>query len=703
MTAAIMEIATLFADDFSSPLNPDEWDYNHWQPGDSNPSFYGRTQQSQALPLVSGGLMHLKLDTYNPTNGPVPSFFGSEVITKELFSPESGGVVFEVQARLVNLAGGIVGGIFSYSSSSSVAHDEIDFEALSNLPDNIQTNIYHDEPLGAGHPRFHTISGDLSVDHTYRIEWFKDTILWYVDGQLIRQETGNIPQDPMALHLNIWAPGAEWSEAFNDALNPVASASLNTSYFFEIDSVHIGRLSTAYFYDTTPPTVVNFEPADNALLVPVEINIVVTFSEWIRKGTGTIQIHTGSASGPVVENFDAASSSRLTLSGVTLTIDPMENLSNDTHYCITLDAGAILDLAGNSYAGTTAYDFTTVHSTPSSGGTGGLQIAAGSLDSWEYIASYQDLISWVKTDGILNDRDSADAALHYNYTGILEGRTISFDAWKYLASNTDLMNRFGADGVTDSDAISAARQYIETGYSQNLPMNFDAAAYLAANPDLVQAFGATGYVAATKHYIATGRFEIADGLRIDHNGGTHAPGGTGGLQIAAGSLDSWEYIASYQDLISWVKTDGILNDRDSADAALHYNYTGILEGRTISFDAWKYLASNTDLMNRFGADGVTDSDAISAARQYIETGYSQNLPMNFDAAAYLAANPDLVQAFGATGYVAATKHYIATGRFEIADGLRIDHAGNDDQGPHLAVGLAGVPGTSADPGTEWFV
>ncbi len=51
---------------------------------------------------------------------------------------------------------GIVGGLFLYALApgSNTLHDEIDFELLSNVPDQVQTNIYGNEPLGIGHVEF---------------------------------------------------------------------------------------------------------------------------------------------------------------------------------------------------------------------------------------------------------------------------------------------------------------------------------------------------------------------------------------------------------------------------------------------------------------------------------------------------------------------------------------------------------------------
>ncbi len=111
--------------------------------------------------------------------------------------------------------------------------------------------------------------------------------------------------------------------------------------------------------DTTNPTVSTFSPADGATGVAVGSDIVLTFSEAIQKGTGTIVIHSGSSTGAVVESFDAATSTNLTISGNTLTINPISYLAPSTNYFVTISNGSVKDLAGNNSAGTSSYDFTT--------------------------------------------------------------------------------------------------------------------------------------------------------------------------------------------------------------------------------------------------------------------------------------------------------------------------------------------------------
>ncbi len=111
--------------------------------------------------------------------------------------------------------------------------------------------------------------------------------------------------------------------------------------------------------DVTAPTVTTFAPADAATGVLIGSNIDVTFSELIQRGTGTIEIHSGSAAGALVASYNAASSPNISVSGSVLTINPSTDLGYNTHYYATFSPGSVKDLAGNIYAGTTSYDFTT--------------------------------------------------------------------------------------------------------------------------------------------------------------------------------------------------------------------------------------------------------------------------------------------------------------------------------------------------------
>ena len=111
------------------------------------------------------------------------------------------------------------------------------------------------------------------------------------------------------------------------------------------------------FLDVTAPAVTGFVPASGSTGIAVSANVVLTFSEPIQLGIGSIVIKT--VAGTTVVTYDAATSTNLSVTGSTLTINPTADLTYSTGYKVEFAAGTIKDLAGNSYAGTTSYNFTT--------------------------------------------------------------------------------------------------------------------------------------------------------------------------------------------------------------------------------------------------------------------------------------------------------------------------------------------------------
>ncbi|MEG3925774.1 Ig-like domain-containing protein, partial [Microcoleus sp. T3_D1] len=156
-------------------------------------------------------------------------------------------------------------------------------------------------------------------------------------------------------------------------VNPTADLAPGTDYYVEIAAGAIQDLAgnnyagitgaTAWNFttvDTIPPTATTLVPADNATAVAVAANLVVTLSESVQKGTGNIVIKKVSDNS-VVETIDVTSAN-VTVSGSTVTINPTADLAPGTDYYVEIAAGAIKDLAGNNYAGTTgatAWNFTT--------------------------------------------------------------------------------------------------------------------------------------------------------------------------------------------------------------------------------------------------------------------------------------------------------------------------------------------------------
>jgi methionine-rich copper-binding protein CopC len=153
-------------------------------------------------------------------------------------------------------------------------------------------------------------------------------------------------------------------------INPSADLSYSTGYKVEFAAGSIKdvagnnyagttsyNFTTAAAPDTTAPTVTTFSPADEATAVAIGANIVVTFSETVQRGTGNIVLKT--AAGVTVATYNAATSTNLSISSNALTINPSSDLGYSTGYKVEFAAGSIKDVAGNNYAGTTSYNFTT--------------------------------------------------------------------------------------------------------------------------------------------------------------------------------------------------------------------------------------------------------------------------------------------------------------------------------------------------------
>lgn len=133
------------------------------------------------------------------------------------------------------------------------------------------------------------------------------------------------------------------------------------------NTVHVRQVDVAgnvsdeslftFTYDTVAPTVSSFKPGAASTGVAVDSDMVLTFTGPIEKGDGIIAIHSESAGEAPAESHDTTAS----ISGNQLTINPAADLVTGTRYAVTIGEGAVTDVAGNRYAGSTDYGFTTTH------------------------------------------------------------------------------------------------------------------------------------------------------------------------------------------------------------------------------------------------------------------------------------------------------------------------------------------------------
>ncbi|MBE9610634.1 Ig-like domain-containing protein [Chitinilyticum piscinae] len=175
--------------------------------------------------------------------------------------------------------------------------------------------------------------------------------------------------------------------------------------------------------DLYAPTLQSFSPADNAADVGVGANLVLSFSEAVKAGSGNFVIH--NADGSIAASIAASDSSQVSFNGSTVTINPLADLLAGSSFYVTIDAGALSDLAGNAYAGlsdngvfnfTTRSDATTVSPVDdyASGSTGLLSVGGSA-------------------NGVINFADDYD----FFRVSLTAGKTYTFELKRSGASPLD--------------------------------------------------------------------------------------------------------------------------------------------------------------------------------------------------------------------------------------------------------------------------
>lgn len=158
-------------------------------------------------------------------------------------------------------------------------------------------------------------------------------------------------------------------------LNPSADLVAGKAYAIRIDPTAIKDAAgnsfagiandttwnlTAVTPDATAPTIASRNPANAATNVAWGANLVVTFNEAVARGPGYATIkNLTDATQSIIPLTDT---SRVSVAGSVVTINPTADLLAGKNYAIRIDATAIDDLVGNSYAGIandTTWAFTT--------------------------------------------------------------------------------------------------------------------------------------------------------------------------------------------------------------------------------------------------------------------------------------------------------------------------------------------------------
>lgn len=125
-------------------------------------------------------------------------------------------------------------------------------------------------------------------------------------------------------------------------IDPINDLAENTTYQLFIPAAAVKSTSGAVTNNeinlqfTTTPTSLNMltsDPTNNATVVPVSQSIIITFNQNIQAGDNYANISLNCEGQPVSINYS--------ISGNTLTIDPVSDLEGNKTYILVVPAGAI--------------------------------------------------------------------------------------------------------------------------------------------------------------------------------------------------------------------------------------------------------------------------------------------------------------------------------------------------------------------------
>ena len=167
-------------------------------------------------------------------------------------------------------------------------------------------------------------------------------------------------------------------------IDPTSTLGVGATHFVVVPNNAVGGYVGIDTYSFTSLSFAfqSITPANGATNVGVSTNITLAFSSPPTRGTGTIQLRSGSTSGTVIETFDAASSGQISISGNDYTIDPTSNLGFSTSIHTIIPSTAIPGYVGLNTTGANTHSFTTAQPNVGDSYEGGFVICKASPLRW---------------------------------------------------------------------------------------------------------------------------------------------------------------------------------------------------------------------------------------------------------------------------------------------------------------------------------
>ncbi len=221
------------------------------------------------------------------------------------------------------------------SAIDAASNNSVVSNTLSFTYDTVAPTLVEDTPVSA-----------LTIDATpnYSFRTSENGTITY-GGSCSSGTSSALASATTTVTFNTLANGT-----YNDCSIIVTDAAGNAS---------LPLIVSAFSINNSDPVVISYSPANNAVGVLANANLVLTFDKAVTIATGNIYLKQGAST---IETIDVAGG-RVTGSGTNIiTIDPSTTLSSQTTYTILIDTGAFHDSFGNGYPGisdTTTWSFTS--------------------------------------------------------------------------------------------------------------------------------------------------------------------------------------------------------------------------------------------------------------------------------------------------------------------------------------------------------
>ncbi len=148
--------------------------------------------------------------------------------------------------------------------------------------------------------------------------------------------TGDLPNGAT---VSVTVPNTAFTDLANNAFVGTTGSSGASPWSF----------TTVAAADTQAPTVTTLRPGNGDQRVPIDADLILTFNEEIKKGTGSIRIDYSNGGSQIIDVVNG--SVALSADKKTATINPPNNFPYRATIDVTVPLGAFEDVAGNKFLG----------------------------------------------------------------------------------------------------------------------------------------------------------------------------------------------------------------------------------------------------------------------------------------------------------------------------------------------------------------